>query len=320
LGIEAKGIVWAWAFPEYATAMLNAQREAGYIDFSMACIPTDVERGRDENGPYEIAIEPVFFTLSALNLPPGDPDAQGTIENESDFPVEPKQVLREPELVPDWARASAESQGGTDEATERETASAAALKKEDTMDHDKDVAKAALEAALEANAVLKAELEQGNRVREDMVAKVTELEDKVSALTIRAEEAELKRDALQAELAAASEQVIAMSAELETARAQLAEIAVEQEQLAIAQRWIERFAELPESYRAALAKRDSDEQARFTSRWSVASDEVWQEFKSDLFVGFADVKISYLKLSQEEGSLPVGSVGDLSAAVSALIK
>jgi hypothetical protein len=52
----------------------------------------------------------------------------------------------------------------------------------------------------------------------------------------------------------------------------------------------------------------------------VASDEAWGEFKSDLIVGFADTKISYLKLSEEEGALPAGSVTDLGAKVSALIK
>ena len=67
-GIEARGVVWAWAFPEQATEMLAMQQAREYVEFSMACIPTRSETGQDEEGYYEMAIEPVFFTLSALNV------------------------------------------------------------------------------------------------------------------------------------------------------------------------------------------------------------------------------------------------------------
>jgi len=447
LGIEAKGVVWAWAFPEYAEEMLRIQREKGYIEFSMACIPTNVERGRDQNGAYEIAIEPVFFTLSALNVPPGDPDAKGLIENmdqmpeqkrprewwewdaasldeeqwsDSDleqasatevlsgakkgktnfptpgedkavslrnsqwklFPLDEATDLKEnwPEI---WRRggnirgndqfrrlAPVARRGGKtttateeyavrlreawvarhyedfqlagvvaqvkwlavgsrgldhmrsvlNEAKERVRARRATRTEEETMENQNDMSQAALEAALEANAVLKTELDLAAQAKVEHQAKLAELDASVAALTARAEEAELKRDALQAELATAAEQMAAMVTELETANASLAQIAAEQEKLAIEQRWSARFAELPESYRAAFAKRNDEEQARFVARWSTASDESWMEFKSDLFVGFADTKISYLKLSEEEGALPAGSVTELSAKVSALIK
>jgi hypothetical protein len=445
LGIQAKGVVWAWAFPEYATEMLSIQRERGFIEFSMACIPTDVERGRDQNGAYEIAIDPVFFTLSALNVPPGDPDAKGVVENmeevprpaplewwetmaasaeeftdgdleseaavevlsgakksKTDFPTrgEDKAVslrnsqwklfpldeamdLKEnwPEI---WSRGGnirgndqfrrltpVARRGGKvttateeyavrlreawvarhyedfqlpgviaqvkwlaigsrgldhmrsviNEAKERVKARrASARTEEETMENQNDMAQAALEAALEANAVLKAEVEAAGVAADEVLNKAAEMETKLAEMTVRAEEAELKRDALQAELAAAVEQLSAVVAEFETAKVQLAEIAAEQEKLAIEQRWTARFAELPESYRAAFGKRSEDEQDRFKTRWSVASDEAWGEFKSDLIVGFADTKISYLKLSEEEGALPAGSVTDLGAKVSALIK
>jgi hypothetical protein len=443
-GIEAKGVVWAWAFPEYANEMLAAQRERGYIEFSMACIPLDVERGRDQNGPYEIAIEPVFFTLSALNVPPGDPDAKGQIENldqmpapkapewwelitpdmastDSDleryaaeevlsgakekktnfpkpgdnkavslrssqwkvFPLDDAMDLKEnwPEI---WSRGGnirgndqfrrltpVARRGGKittateeyavrlreawvarhyedfqlagviaqvkwlaigsrgldhmrsviNEAKERVKARRASTRTEEkTMENQNEMSQAALEAALEANAVLKAEIEARTAANADAAAKIAEAEATLATLTARAEEAELKRDALQAELAAAAEQLTAMAAELEAANVKLAEIAAEQEKQAVEQRWTARFAELPESYRAAFAKRTEDEQARFVARWSTASEEAWTEFKSDLFVGFADTKISYLKLSQDEGALPAGSVTDLGAKVSALIK
>lgn len=446
LGIQTKGVVWAWAFPEYANEMLAIQRERGFIEFSMACIPTSVDRGRDQNGAFEIAIEPVFFTLSALNVPPGDPDAKGIVENleampepaqpewwetlaaaadeeftDGDleretavevlsgakksttnfpkpgenkavslrnsqwklFPLDEAMDLKEnwPEI---WRRGGnirgndqfrrltpVARRGGKvttateeyavrlreawvarhyedfqlagviaqvkwlaigsrgldhmrsviNEAKERVRARrASARTEEETMENQNDLSQAALEAALEANAVLKAEVEHGATAAAEASAKVAEMEAALAAVTARAEEAELKRDALQAELAAAIEQIAAMTAEFEAAKDQLAQIAAEQEKAAIEQRWTARFAELPDSYRAAFAKRSEEEQARFVSRWSAASDEVWSEFKSDLIVGFADTKISYLKLSEEEGALPAGSVTDLGARVSALIK
>ena len=449
LGIEAKGVVWAWAFPEYAEEMLRIQRDKGYVEFSMACIPLDVERGRDQNGPYEIAIDPVFFTLSALNLPPGDPDAKGMIKNtdqlpgvsgnkplewweveaasldedcwsDSDleqqavgevlaaakkgktnfprpgddkavslrssqwklFPLDEASDLKEnwPEI---WRRGGnirgndqfrrlspvarrggkpttateeyavrlreawvarhyedfqlagvvaqvkwlAVGSRGLDhmrsvlnEAKERVKARRATRMEEKPMNDQNDQSQATLEAALEANTVLKTELELAASAKDELLAKITELDAAVAALTSRAEEAELKRDALASELEVTVNQATAFAKELEMAQSQLATIAAEQEKLAVEQRWAARFAELPESYRAAFAKRTEEEQARFVARWSVASDESWTEFKSDLLVGFADTKISYLLLSQSEGTLPAGSGTNLGAKISALLK
>lgn len=441
-GIFAKGVVWAWAFPEYAQEMLKIQKERGYIEFSMACIPTSTESGRDQNGPYEVAIKPVLFTLSALNMPPGDPDAKGIIENAEDvqaesykdwwdeveqvassdsdleraavlevsgakkdstnfprsgenkevslrnsqwklFPLKEATDLKEnwPEI---WSRGGnvrgndqfrrltpVARRGGKvttsteeyavrlreawvarhyedfqlagvvaqikwlavgsrglghmrsviNEAKERVKARRAEARTEEaSMEQHNDLPQAALEAALEANAVLKAEVEGATATNEQLTSRIAELEQSVAEALQRAEEAELKGDALQTELATAAEQLSAAAAELETAHAQLAEIAAEREQREVEQRWAARFAELPEAYRAAFARRTEEEQDRFKVRWAGVTDEAWSEFKNDVFVGFADTKISYLKLSEKEGALPAGGVSDLSAVVSALIK
>lgn len=76
-GILAEGVMFAWAYPDITNAMLAEQQRNGTVDFSMACIPASVEFGRDENGPYAVLHNPVFFTLSALDVPPADPDAVG---------------------------------------------------------------------------------------------------------------------------------------------------------------------------------------------------------------------------------------------------
>lgn len=457
-GIEATGVVWAWAFPEKATEMLAMQQARGYVEFSMACIPSRTETGRDAMGTYEVAIDPVFFTLSALDMPPADADAKGSVslnegmvaaelelqaakkdytddepededddpededddpEDEDDltevekvtvwemakekptnfpkpgdnkavslrnsqwnlFPVNEAQDLKEnwPEI---WRRggnirgnsqfaklAPVARRGGKtntaaeeyavrlreawvarhkgnsrlagvvaqvkwlavgsrgldhmrsvlNEAKERVKARRAAKIKEESMDgNQNEMSQAALEAALEANAVLKAELE---KVTEARGAEVAELKVQLEAVTARAEQAELKGEALSAELAQAVEAAAAMKADLEAAQAKLAEIAAAQEQVEQAARWTARFAELPESYRAAFAKRTEEEQARFSERWATASDEAWAEFKNDLLVGFADMKVSYLKLSEQEGKLPTGGeAADLGGRISSLIK
>jgi hypothetical protein len=205
------------------------------------------------------------------------------------------------------------------EAKQRVKARRAAQIKEETMDgNENEMAQAALEAALEANGVLKAELEKATAAHG---AEVAELKVQLEAQTARAEQAELKGEALSAELASAVETAATMKVELEAAQAQLATIAAEQAQIEQAARWTARFAELPESYRAAFAKRSEEEQARFVERWTVASEETWAEFKNDLLVGFADMKVSYLKLSEEEGKLPTGGeAADLGGRISSLIK
>lgn len=450
MGVEAHGVVWAWAFQDYAKEMLAMQMHRGYVEFSMACIPTKVEMGEDSDGRYEIAIDPVFFTLSALNVPPADPDAKGQImtpeyeeveeyalalqqaseEDPVDDSMDADVASLEPAIIHDmfetgkdaktnfpargdnksvslrnsqwktfplayakdlqenwpeiWRRGGnirgnsqfkklspVAARGGAvesateeaavrlreawvarhyedhqlagvvaqvkwlavgsrgldhmksvlNEAKQRVKARRAMHAQEEAMDENTQHA-TALEAALEANSVLKAEVERAGQAQESLMARVAELEVQLASMTAQADDAALKRDALQAELASANEQLAAFAAELETAKAQIADVAAKEEKAAREARWAARFNELPESYRAAFAKRSDEEQARFAERWSVASDEAWGEFRADLSVAFADSKISYLNLSQNEGKLPnsADSASDLGARIAALTK
>jgi hypothetical protein len=304
-GLRAQGAMWAWAFPDYAAKMIEEYRDRGFVEFSMACIPTRLEQGRDHNGEYSIAIEPVFFTLSALprDLPPGDPDAVGRITNMLDLPL----------------LASDELPGAEDNLDDGGVAALQAARiKEESM--DEKITQEAMQAVIDAKDTLKSQLDQLLATHEQTSARIADLETQLASMTTRAEEAELKRDALQAEMEAAGSRMQEITAQLETANTQLVAIAAEQEKAAVEERWAARFEELPESYRVAFVKRSDDEQARFKARWAVASDEAWGEFKSDLFVGFAEMKLSYLKLSEEEGTLPNGSISDLGAKVTALLK
>lgn len=471
MGIWAEGIVWAWAFPEKAAQMIAMQEQKGYVEFSMACIPSQTLVGADNDGPYEVAIEPVFFTHSALDMPPADPDAKGTValdryedddqDDDDQDDMDDEDELRQPkaasldldapeavdldeqawlideeravifemataakdgkkkptnfpskgdnktvslrssqwktfplayaqDLKDNWpeiwrrggnirgndqfrklapvarrggsvetaaeeaavrlreawgARHKGNSQlngvvaqikwlvvgsRGVDhmksvinDAKQRVKARRAMRAKEEVMDGQdtlKEPTVAALDAALEANQVLKAQVEEAQSVNTEQAAKIAELEAAVEAAKASADEVAIARDAMQAELEAAAAHVADMQAQLETAQARLNEIEAAQAKVATEQRWTARFEALPESYRAAFAKRSEDEQARFVAKWSVASDEEWNEFKSDLLVGFGELKLSYLSLSKQEGALPsVGATdSDMSAKIAAL--
>lgn len=466
MGIWAEGVVWAWAFPEKAAQMIAMQEQKGYVEFSMACIPTQTVVGKDADGPYEIAIEPVFFTHSALDMPPADPDAKGQVALDKETMGDAEEVeykeeralpkaasldLEDPEpldlheqawivaeerdvilemataakdgtkkptnfpekgdnkqvslrnsqwgvfplayaedLKENWpeiwrrggnirgndqfrklapvARRGGSVETATEEAAvrlreawgarhkgdfqlagivaqikwlvvgsrgvdhmksvindakQRVKARRAMRAQEDVMDENtvpKEPTAAALEAALEANQVLKAQVEEAQSVNADQAAKIAELTAALEAVQASADEVAIARDAMKAELEGAAAQFAEVQAQLETAQARLGEIEAEQTKIATAQRWESRFTALPESYRAAFAKRSEDEQARFVAKWSVASDEEWDEFKSDLLVGFGELKLSYLSLSKQEGALPNVSATDseMSAKIAAL--
>lgn len=337
MGIWAEGVVWAWAFPDMAAQMIAMQEQKGYVEFSMACLPTQTVVGRDNDGPYEVAIEPVFFTHSALDIPPADPDAKGRValDREAD---DDDDMMNDDDMMDDDARPRSKAaalvvpfdqikwllvdQSVFTDANPRVEARVAMRAKEEGMDKNDnlEVTTAALEAATEANKVLKAQVEEAQSVNAEQATKIAELETALEAAKASAEEVAIARDALKAELETAASQYAELQAQYETAQTKLAEIEAEQAKVAAEQRWASRFEALPESYRAAFAKRSDDEQARFVAKWTMASDAEWEEFKSDLLVGFGELKLSYLSLSKQESALPSVSAtdSDMSAKIAAL--
>lgn len=85
-GLLVEGVMFAWLYPDLADAMLADQSRLGAVRFSMACIPASVEFASDANGPYAVLHNPVFFTNSALDVAPGDPDAKGLGKEAADAP------------------------------------------------------------------------------------------------------------------------------------------------------------------------------------------------------------------------------------------
>lgn len=309
LGIEAKGIVWAWAFPEKATEMLAMQAVQGYIEFSMACVPESFVSRLDEAGKwYDEAVNPVFFTLSALSVTPGDPDAKGSVTNLEELAKDPVNSLTAAAVTPKVLELT----------QEQKYQLAAALKlalsqpKEATMD----------EKALEAfNTAVKA--------AQDAAAAEKGLREAAEALTVEAvnaktaaEEAtqaeKLKADALAIELAKAVETSAALSTELETVKASLATFEAAEAERVQAARWTARMAELPESYRTALSALSAEEQSQFEARWTSAEDSVWAAFTQDLKVAFSTTRVSYL--SRSTAAIPAVVPNELRSQAAALLK
>ena len=303
LGIEVKGIVWAWAFPEKATEMLAMQAVQGFIEFSMACVPESFLPRIDEAGKwFDEAVNPVFFTLSALSVTPGDPDAKGTVTN-----------------VDALSTAANNSLPAVLELTQAQKYQlAAALKlalsqpKEATMD-DKTVEafNTAVKAATDATAAEKSLREGAETAASEALIAKTAAETSAAA-------EKLKADGLAIELAKAVEATAAVAEELATVKAALATLEAAEAVRVQTVRWATRMAELPESYRAALTALSAEEQTQFEGRWASADDAVWGAFTQDLKVAFSATRVSYL--SRSTAAIPAVVTTDLRGQAAALIK
>jgi hypothetical protein len=340
-GIELQGIVWAWAFADKANDMLAMQQARGYVEFSMACIPTTSVFGSDADGPYEVAVQPVFFTLSALDVPPADKDGKGIVEfsgkpqedpqgtdGDDSYELEPFEVPLEE--VPGLGQAIAAAKEMTADnpsvtvsiavrkATHRRASRP--VKTEKTMPNktNEELQTAALEALTEAHEALKAEMLSAQEKLTAATTAAAEKDAVIATLTARAEQAELERDALKSELQAAAEKMAQASVELEAKTAELTAIAQAKAEEERAARWATRFEALPQAFRDAFAKRSEEEQARFIAKWAMVSDDEYKEYLGDLYVGSEGVRLSYQQLSDRLGPLPTGGAADMSSKIAAL--
>jgi hypothetical protein len=297
-GILASGIMWAWAFPDYANTMLAEQERNGHLDFSMACLPTSLTLAHDANGAYEIAHQPVFLTLSALDVAPADVDAIGRgVEGSNDPALEQQLTQQLTGTSHTMMQAASETRPPVD-MTEEE------------MDELK-----------EQIAALTAQLEAANAALASLTAteeRVTVLASENEALKTQIAELTTAKSALETTAAALKQEAESLNEKLTAAEGQLAEIAAKTEAETKVTRYEARLAELPEAYRTALAERAEDDQARFAKKWTEATDDEWSEFKSEIEFAFSKVKLSYRDRSQREGSLPTGGTTD-SDDVAALV-
>lgn len=312
-GIIAEGLIWSWLFPDESTELLAEQQRNGRIDFSMACIPTSATLAQDENGPKEIVHQPVLLTNSALDVPPADIDAVGIGVEGSDDPTLETTLIQ---------RLSSPTHTTTLTTMPKAAAAMPSDQLTEVQMEELQAQIAALTAQLtEATAqitALTATQESLAAAEARVVALTADLATAQQALV----EAETVREALVAESATTATAMEALRTELAAATAQLTEI---NEASAAAERtaaYETRLAALPETYRTALSKRTDDEQARFASKWTAASDDEWNEFATELQFAFQNVRLSYQDRSQAEGgALPNGgndAADDMAAAIATI--
>lgn len=307
-GILTQGIMWSWLFPDYATEMLAEQeRNGGELFFSMACLPSSVTLSSDENGPKEIAHQPVFLTNSMLDVPPADDDCDGIGVEGSDDP-ELEQTLTERLLgsatvpVPE---------------TPTQLNSHAALPKAASLAQLTEVQMEELQNQIAALTAQLAEMATSQANFATATARIAELEAELQAAKDSLVEVETARDAVTTAAETSATEMTALRAELDAAKTKLDAIAAAEALVTRTQAYETRLSALPQLYRDKLATRTAEEQERFATKWTNASDEEWKEFAGEIQLALKDVRVSYLGRSHAEGGvLPsTGSTVDDMAAL-----
>lgn len=297
-GILVEGLMFAWAYPEIADAMLAEQARSGSIDFSMACIPSSVEFGEVDGKHAAILHNPVFFTHSALDVPPGDPDAVGLAKEDKDGV---DHTSAEGDLRHQLTSASAHTQEKAmkikltvvaNEAGDKLTIRAEGVDEQGNVVAAETLEGVALTKLEEKIAELTAKLNEAGTEK-------TELETKLAASKSGSEEVEAMVEGLKKELDLKAEKI----AELE---GKVAEFEAEKQKLAKAEKLAARKAELPESYLAEHEKLDAEKKAEVEARWADMSDELWAEKVDDInkAVPASARTASYLERSKKEGLIP----------------
>lgn len=287
MGLRAKGILWAWLFPEQANILLGEQARNGYAAFSMAAVPKHRSFRKEEATDRMVTVlhEPVFFTLSALDVLPADPDARGAVtlaHAEAVAAPVAARIPEEPRMTPEEiATLEAAKLAAETKVAELETQLAA-------LQSEKDEKIAALETSLS----------EMTSAREALVAEKTqEILDLVAAY-----------EALKTENAA----VVAELEVFKTEKAQVLE----------AQLLAARLESLPESFRKAHEARTDEQRARMEAKWKGMSDTEWAEYKQDeLLFGFEKASLSYTERSNLEGGLlPTGGTDELKSRLARITK
>lgn len=294
-GILASGVVFSWLFPDIADAMLAEQSRLGHVRFSMACLSRSIEIAKDDNGPFEIAHNPTFFTLSALDVPPADPNCIGLGEEGSSDPnLENK--LRDELKAADIEATKSVRDRLMDLLAASATPQVSDSPQERTMDKELETLTASLATATETVSTLTA------RVAE-LEAAAVEAEETHS---MRVAELEAARDGAMAELANANTEIERVAGELQTASTRIAEIEAAEAENAKKALVEVRMASLPEAFVTALEAKDETVREKIVGRIAAMTDEDFEFYKNEE-LGVAGMKVSYVDRSNAEGQLPNGS-------------
>ena len=286
-GLLASGVMFSWLFPDHADTLLADQERLGHMRFSMACIPGSVEVSKDAAGPFEILHKPVFMTVSALDVAPADPAAEGRGSEATDDSVDNlRQRLLAIAAEHPWQLS--------------EQALTAATKGERMADSQE------LVELVEARTKLEAEVE---KLTEQLTAAQQELEttktDHASVLTasnVKITELEAVAETLRtqvAELTTTIETLTAERDELLTFKQETEAAEAEAEKEATL---AERLESLPKQFIEALSKKSEERQAALKAKIAAMTDDEFTMYKEDE-LGFAATEPSMFDRSRREGLL-----------------
>ena len=306
-GILATGMMFSWLFPEQANSLLADQHRLGGMRFSMACQTTNSELMADANGKYMMLHNPVFFTVSALDVPPADKAAMGegtenpdvsvdtirqrlvAVANHAPWqemraaqhkPASPKGERMDPEVLEGLVSAKIKAEADLAALTEKYAAALAEITVKD----------AAITAA------------------EFVKTKLVELETEAVAtkdLSTKFAELETVRDALVAEKDVALGKVTELEAKVAELQVIADAVAATAAEKAKADLLASRIELLPVAYRKAHEARDEEKRTAIETRWVAMSGEDFGAVVEEIAaaVGITGIRVSFLDRSAAEGAL-----------------
>lgn len=358
-GLLATGIAFSWLFPDIADKLLADQQRTGTIKVSWTWIPGSTEMGSDEEGSFSINHNPVFFTVSVLDVKPADPDAQGKGSEdpsvlEDDLKAQVATAERIASVTKDGVRsgcwwspmAVADTGGPMDEKLlkqlkdEKSAAEAKVIELTTRYtQHENDLSAKIVEltaardearAASAAASTVKGELEikvvELTTARDAAVADLVKVKSEMDA---KLSDVTTARDYIKGELDKVLARIPELEAEIVTYKAQQAEVEAAKADVAKKSadnakrtKLVSRLASLPEQFRALHAIKAEDVRARVEQKWSDMSDEQWDTYKNDELLGYMTTKVGYALRSASEGILPAGAAedDDIKARVKKLLK
>lgn len=275
-GLLVSGVVFAWAFPEQATAMLGEQTRNGSVAVSMACLPATIEYRRDDDGEFELAHNPIFFTVSILDVPPADEDGRGAVTEDPNISDE---SLR--------SRIAQVEEVTMEDVTEVVVDAPAPVVVEPVIEVVVEPAVEVIEPVVEV-------------VVEPVVEPVVDLTAKLADTETRMLELQTVRESLKTALDTAEQTIAVLTSKIAEQEAELVAFratAAEKERL---DRLQARLAELPAEFRKTHDAREAEAKARVEARWAGLSDTEWQDTRTDL-VAYLPTKIGYAARSDLEG-------------------
>lgn len=299
-GLLARGIIWSALFPDYSTRLLAEQARSGFIDFSMACIPEWTETRTDAEGEYEVARKPVFFTFSALDVAPADPDARGFGEEASqDAGLEEQfrnelttataaEILHTLRVFVASNRTEEPKMDSVQAILDFLKANAGTIASQETLLQTQQQ----LEGLVALVRQSPADTEAGIKHLAELEGQLQEATTLLQAATAQLEGAQITITELETRLADREEKLAAYA--LKEAEE------VKQATLAT------RLAQLPEHIRHAHEAQPDVRREAQEVRWTAKTEEEWQEVLDTFALVPVVQKASFLARSEEQGKLPIG--------------